>query len=124
MSATPLTPGTTLMQALFNLNPRAARSMRGSIPGEVLSALGDSASAFILTLQAVADLADACARGDVEGATAGLSHMSQAVVAAERAFLSACERHGVAPDAVVDSLGALRGTLQFLTDAGSAARPV
>lgn len=124
MPATPLTPAATLMQALFNLNPRAARGMRGQLPAEVLAALGDSAGAFTRMLQAVAALADACGRGDVEGTTAGLSHMADAVVAAERAFLSACEVHGVAPDAVVDSLSALRGTLQFLTDAGVAARPV
>jgi hypothetical protein len=49
--------------------------------------------------------------------------MSAAVVTAEAAFLSACEKHGVAPDDVVDALAAMRGMLQFLTESGAAALP-
>jgi hypothetical protein len=123
MSATPLTPGATLMQALRIVNPSAARTMRAAPPSEVLAALSDSAGAFIQALQAVGELAGACSRGDVAGATAGLGHMSAAVVAAEAAFLGACAQHGVAPDDVVDALAAMRGMLQFLTVSGAAALP-
>lgn len=123
MSTEPLTPGATLELALRNLNPAAVRTLKGCLPGEALAALGDSAGAFIRMLQAVGELASACGRSDVEGATAGLGHMSAAVVAAEAAFLGACEKHGVAPDAVVDALAAMRGMLQFLTESGAAALP-
>jgi hypothetical protein len=46
--------------------------------------------------------------------------MSAAVLAAETAFLRACQRRGVAPEDVVDAMAAMRGMLRFLTERGAA----